>query len=329
MSLLVRYLKFRAKAYLADFVGPEKVRIDASSICQLKCPICPTASGENRKAVVGSGFLSPEDFGSFLSNNPRVKSVELSNWGEIFLNPQISEILRIGAEHGVSLMCRNGSNLNTLDEEKAEAIVRHRLQKLSVSIDGATQETYGKYRVGGDLQRVLSNVRLINKYKEQYRSGLPRIRWQFVVFGHNAHELEAARAMATELGMEFYAKLNHAPSYSPVVETASLGKGAGQKYIARYNYQRESGLMSARPCLQLWFAPQINWDGKLLGCCENIYSDFGNVFSEGLSACLRSKKYRYAKAMVLGKARPDPGVACSRCKVYLASKGPFSRLINP
>jgi hypothetical protein len=41
----------------------------------------------------------------------------------------------------------------------------------------------------------------------KYRSPYPHLRWQFIVFPHNEHELPKARAMAQELGMRFFAKL--------------------------------------------------------------------------------------------------------------------------
>lgn len=59
----------------------------------------------------------------------------------------------------------------------------------------------------------------INFYKEKYNSIYPKLRWQFIVFGHNEHELPAARKMAEELNMIFYTKLNAEnwdPLYSPV-----------------------------------------------------------------------------------------------------------------
>jgi len=46
--------------------NPFKISLEASSICQLKCPICPTSKGEIRNSVVGSGFLKFDDFKSLL-----------------------------------------------------------------------------------------------------------------------------------------------------------------------------------------------------------------------------------------------------------------------
>src|SRR5271165_4252056 len=126
------------------------VRLDASTACQLRCPSCPTAAGTIGRQL-GSTLLSARDFSEFLNKNPLIKHIELSNWGEIFLNPDITEILRIAFERGVALSCYNGANLNSVAPGVCEALVRYRLRGLRCSIDGATQETYVKYRVRGDF----------------------------------------------------------------------------------------------------------------------------------------------------------------------------------
>src|SRR3954454_8403614 len=93
-------------------VAPERIRLEASSFCNLRCPACPTTTGEIHRSAVGGGFLKFENFRKLLDDNPRLKSVELSNWGEIFLNPQLLSILELAHQRGVVLIAENGVNLN-------------------------------------------------------------------------------------------------------------------------------------------------------------------------------------------------------------------------
>ncbi len=131
---------------LQEISGPVAIQIDASAHCQLACPSCPTASGATR-AAMGAGHLDPAAFERLLEANPSVQEVELSNYGEMFLNPKLRELLRIAFEHRVVLHADNGTNLNHASEETLEALVRYRFRSLSVSIDGASPETYSRYRV--------------------------------------------------------------------------------------------------------------------------------------------------------------------------------------
>ena len=295
---------------------PRKVRIDAASVCQLRCPRCPTGLGELGDTV-GSGLLSYSDFERFLTNNPGVREVELSNWGEILLNPELSEILRIAHEKGVELTARNGVNLNTAKGDILEDLVKYRFKAMVLSIDGATQESYATYRVKGDLDRVLENVRTINRFKAQYKTRFPLMIWKFIVFGHNQHEIEQARQMAQDMGLVFYPDVNWDPEYAPLdageVEEVHQETGLAVA-TAEENTKVHDSMFTKLWCYQLWNEPQINWDGKILGCCVNTWGDFGrDAFGPG---SLASEKLEYGKQMLLGKAPEREGVPCTGCPEY-------------
>src|SRR5580692_4360394 len=117
-------------------IRPRAMQIEASSFCQLRCPACPTTSGAIHPAV-GSGVLRPDDLRDVLDANPDIRQIELSNYGEIFLNPQLLDILRLCNERGIATTANNGVNLNQVRPEVLEGLVRHGLRVLSVSIDGA------------------------------------------------------------------------------------------------------------------------------------------------------------------------------------------------
>ena len=82
-ACIIGFLKYG----VGDFI-----RIEASSICQLKCPLCHPAHGE--LGIAGRGYLRFNDFKNFVDNYPHFKRIELSNNGEIFLNPELEEIIR-------------------------------------------------------------------------------------------------------------------------------------------------------------------------------------------------------------------------------------------
>ena len=70
-------------------------------------------------------------------------------------------------------------------------------------------------------------IKAMIEYKKQYNSEYPRLIWQFVVFGHNEHEIEQARAMAQERGMVFNPVPNLDPTYSPIKDPEALKQSAG------------------------------------------------------------------------------------------------------
>ena len=296
-------------------IRPTRLRVEASSRCQLGCPLCPIHSGVDRPAV-GAGYLKLADFARLLDDNPRIKRVELANYGEIFLNPELLGIVRFGYEKGVALTADEGVNLNTVKREVLRGLVEYQFESLSCSIDGATDATYAEYRVNGDLQRVLANIRTINAFKEESGSPLPRLHWQFVVFGHNEHEIAQAQRLAIEHNMDFRLKLNWDPAFSPVKDEELVRREVGAASVREY--RRVFARHYDEPnCYRLWTEPQINWNGAVLGCTRNFWGEFGgNAFVDGLETAVNSPGMRYAREMLLGKKPPRDDIPCATCDIY-------------
>ncbi len=305
---------------VAANVKPTKIHLEAMGACQLKCPACPTATGAIRPTIA-SGYLRFESFKKLVDENPTAKHIELSNYGEIFLNPQLLPILEYAQQKGVKLTVDNGANLNTVKDELLEGVVKYGLHSMTCSIDGASNETYGIYRVKGHFDTVIANIRRINEFKRKYNSRFPALTWQFIVFGHNEHEIPQARELARELDMEFKPKLNWDEDYSPVKNREWVELEIG-KSTSRSDYKEETGVDYSRGiCHQLWHEPQINWDGKLLGCCRNFWGDFGdNVFEAGLEKALNNPKIKHARAMLMGQAEPRDDIPCTTCEIYIGMR---------
>jgi MoaA/NifB/PqqE/SkfB family radical SAM enzyme len=305
----------------SKMIEPRQIRVEASSFCQLRCPSCPTTTRHIHPAV-GSGFLKFEDFRKLLDTAPALERVELSNYGEIFLNPQLLRILEYAHQKGIAITIHNGANLNNVREEVLEGLAKYGVRAMTCSIDGATPESYRKYRVGGDFDAVIRNIEIINSYKRRHQTDLPHLKWQFIVFGHNEHEIPMAREMAQKLGMEFHTKLTWDAKFSPIRDAELVRARTGWRSITREEYEQEHGQKYGSTfCHQLWDEPQINWDGKILGCCRNFWGDFGgNAFTDGLMSSLNNKKIRYARKMLTGREPPRADVPCTTCEIYIAMR---------
>ena len=112
-----------------------------------------------------------------------------------------------------------------------EALVKYKVRAVLCSIDGASQETYQVYRRRGNLDTVIANIRKINHYKQLHRSGFPMLGWQFVVFGHNEHEIPVARELAKSLGMVFSTKISWDSKFSPVRDKEFVRKQTGEQAL--------------------------------------------------------------------------------------------------
>lgn len=302
-------------------IKPKTIRLEASTHCQLKCPSCETAQGKTHEKL-GGGFLKFQDFQKFVDQNPWLSHIELSNWGEIFLNPDLLEIIKYANSKSVALTASNGANLNTVKKELLEAVVKYKFRHITCSIDGASSEIYSIYRQGGNFERVIENIKTINEYKRLYRSQFPLLTWQYVAFGHNEHEIPAAQALAKSLNMKFYVKLSWDENFSPVTNGDLVRKASKQGVASRSEYLKKHGrdYLQKRICSQLWQDPQVNWDGKILGCCYNYWDNFGNAFEDNLGKSLNTEKIDYARQMLLGKVEAKADIPCTKCGHYQQMK---------
>lgn len=304
---------------------PAAAAIEACSNCQLRCPLCPTTRGENLESV-GRGALSLDNFRKFLEDAPSVKEVELGNYGEVFLNKQLPDILALAHQRGVKTQINAGANLNNASDEALQAVVKHQLQILRVAIDGITQESYAKYRVRGNLANVIANVRRINQLKKEHNSQFPQLIFQFVVFGHNQHEMAHAKVMAKLLNMQLEFKHNFTPDQLAVIDKEAVRQELG--HADRKEFEAANGQHYRRSlCLSLWHSPQVNWDGRLLGCSRNVWGHFGpNVFEVGLVQATNSPRMESARQLVSGQVTEDTigphgaDLPCYSCGVYRSMK---------
>jgi len=298
---------------------PTSIRLEACSLCQLQCPLCPGTRDETGTAI-GRGYLPFETFKVFIDSNPHIRWVELASSGEVFLNPDLPKILEYAFVRKIATTINEGANLNHAADEALEALVKYETEVVRCAIDGVTQETYAMYRVGGNLNNVLANIQKINAYKEKYQTPKPHLVLQFIVFDHNEHEMEKAAVLARMLKMKIVFRHNWLPDCMPVKDRNRVRRLVGS--VDRNDYLEKTGRDFVRGvCYALWKSPQVNWDGKLLGCSNNRWVVFSeNVFEGDLASHFNSEKIRYARQMLMGKKPPRDDMPCLNCQMYEALK---------
>lgn len=300
---------------------PKSIRLEACTLCQLDCPACYIRQDpEGVEHGCGNGMLSFENFKKIVDDND-FETIELSNHGEIFLNPELVKMMEYAYKKGIKLTADNGVNMNKLTEEQAEALVKYQFDNIVVSIDGASQETYKQYRRRGNFDKVIEHIERINYYKKKYKSEKPFLNWKYILFGFNEHEVEKAKKLAKKLKMEIFFVTNWDPSFSPVTDRELVKKLTGVTGKTHTPRSRLKQFINKEIdwfyCNFLWEAPQINWDGQILGCCSLYDKNFGgNVFEEGLMNALNNPKMIYAKNMVTGNAPALEGIPCTDCYCY-------------
>jgi radical SAM protein with 4Fe4S-binding SPASM domain len=245
--------------------------------------------------------------------------VRLYNWGEPLLNKNIIAMIRYAHDRGMGVTI--STNLNILDCQAAADLLEAGLQKIFISCDGTSGDTYKKYHIGGKYRAVMDNLKLLLEEKRKLSECSTRIIWLFHVFRHNEHEVKKARKMAQKLGLEIRINKMRTDMGKEIFETASQAIERDQQWIPEdrhycaFDLGKKEALKKRSFCSLAWKETVVNWDGSVLPCCsvwEEKYS-FGNAFTEGFKKIWNSKAYVAARKELAGRKNNQQTV-CHICK---------------
>ncbi len=244
-------------------------------------------------------------------------NLELYNWGEPFLNRDIIRMINYAGQK-YNIYTRISSNLNLSNEGFYKELVLSGLNSLTISLDGASQDTYGKYRVNGSFDRVIDNIRLIVNLKKQFGRIEPKLVWQFLVFRHNEHEIEKAKIMAKELSVnEIVFVRPHIPQEHKDWDSSIAGFSnfSGGDTCEKDN---ASDRGNRKRCNWPYSSIAINANLSVSPCCAVAKEDddFGH-FSDGrFSVIWNTEKFKSARKYVSGNMTiKDSGNVCARCEI--------------
>ena len=308
-------------AFLENIFKPEVARakpiklvVDVTNFCNLRCPLCPTGRRDKARS---RGFMDFEKFKKIFDElAPYLLVVDFYNWGEPLLHKEICKF--VSYAHSKKVRTRISTNLTVLPDDVAVCLLKSGLDVLFASIDGVSADTYKKYRIGGDFDKVMENLRKLVRFKREL-GAKTKIIWQFIVFKHNIDEVKKLYKEAREVGVDgvklvpsridmgyenFFSK-----SEKLAVFSDWLPGGKFSRYIAG------GPLLEPKTCLFLWTHAVINWNGSVSGCCgvwpEKF--DFGNAFEEGSFLKIwNGKNFRKARWIVKKKI-PYSNMVCSNC----------------
>ncbi len=249
---------------------PMSLSIEPTTSCNLRCPECPSGL---RSFTRPTGMLEPETLDRLLGEvGPWLVYANLYFQGEPYLHPAMDALVAACKRHGV--YASTSTNAHFLRPERAEAIVESGLDRLIVSIDGASQGTYEQYRIGGRLDKVLEGTENVMVAKHRAKPGRqPHVVWQFLVVGPNEHELPEIERMARKAGVD-----------ELVIKTAQLDDPRDGHPLLTQNpklrrYDRHpDGTWHLRnrlddKCWRMWQGAVVTWDGRVVPCCFDKDAD--------------------------------------------------------
>ena len=234
---------------------PTQIMVEPTNICNLQCPLCANGAG-----VLGRrpDYLDLEVFKSTINElHPWLTQILFWNQGEPFLSKTFLEMIRYTVDRKIfTLASTNGHFLNN-----AQEICDSGLHALTISLDGATEDTYLKYRIGGDFQKVLKGIRGIVQFKRKNHKKTPVLILQLVITRLNEHEVPKIRKLARELEVNYL-----------LLKTAEIPNKEDLEVYSpqtpRYRrYFSGNDITFRKNCPKLWTQPVLNSNGEWSVCC--------------------------------------------------------------
>jgi radical SAM protein with 4Fe4S-binding SPASM domain len=242
--------------------------------------------------------------------SPELVYVILYFQGEPFLNKSFLEFVKYAAQK--NLYTATSSNAHYFTDDMAKATVESGLDRLIISIDGTSQDTYSKYRVGGNLEKVMEGTKNLLKWKKELNRTTPHIIWQFIAFKHNEHQVPEIKKLAKEIGVnelgiktaQIY-DYQHTDELIPEDDKLSRYKKTDEGYVIKNKLLNQ--------CWRMWRGSVITWDGLVVPCCfdKDATHRFGDVSSQTFSEVWRSDQYNQFRKAIL-KSRKEIDI-CTNC----------------
>ncbi|MBU1164966.1 SPASM domain-containing protein [Patescibacteria group bacterium] len=266
-------------------------------------------------------MLSLENFKIMLDKMPFLEVLLLFNWGEPFLNPQFFDMIKYTKTKGLYALTYSNFSFKK-DYEFFKNIIKSGLDDLLISIDGTTQQNYEKFRKGGNLDLVFSNIKLFNKAKKELKCKRPRLYWHFTVDKFNEHEITQAKKIAKELKIKLI--LNHLIIYSKVNETdleeikrkRKYWLPKKRKYILKLN---DVGPKLNYRCPNLFSLVCFDAAGYAMPCrfLTDKNDAMGNLLENSFEEIWYGQKYLSSRSLFTkNKYSKKVETVCDKCTMY-------------
>ena len=289
---------------------PISISFEPTTSCNLRCPECPSGL---RAFTRPTGMLERNFFNETIDQlHKDLTYLVFYFQGEPYLNPSFLEMVKYA--HSKKIYTATSTNAHYLNDKNAKATIESGLDRLIISIDGTTQETYQQYRVGGKLDKVLEGARNIVKWKKDLKSRTPFIIFQFLVVRHNEHQIEDIHSLAKEIGVD-QVRLKTAQVYDYENDPNQLIP-TNNKY-SRYKKNRQGKMEfkgnNQKHCWRLWHDPVITWDGSVVPCCfdKDAQHKLGDLSKQSFKELWHNKDYQNFRSKVL-ESRKNIDI-CENC----------------
>ena len=286
---------------------PTVFNVETVLACNLSCPECvigtDTIDNRTKKVMRLDEFKVISD-----KIKPYAKMVYLHKWGEPLMNKNIFKMIEIASEYAHVHISTHGT---LLDKEKCEKLILSGVGTLIVSIDGVTKEVYDQYRIGGDVDKVMKNIKMLSEFNKIYGNRVT-ILPQFIVFKHNHHEIQAFESFCSSLGLKAILK-------KPYIRFGEVVHESDDKKYQREKFKNKVDHVDAiSNCPHATARMVVAANGKILLCTQDYDGDYnlGNLLDDNSTVESLWNNNNYLKIRNSIANKNPPKLCTDRCIIY-------------
>ncbi len=184
---------------------PGRLYVECTAACNISCfqACCAPETGITRTRQ--AGMLDFDLFTRVIDEaGPSLGRIDFFNYGEAFLHKRAVEMCAYIKTKFPHIYLYTSTNGLAFTEEKVRQLAHTGIDEVTFSLDGASQDTYARYRQRGKFDLAIANLRALIDEKAKHGRDVPFVNWRYILFNWNDNdvEMERARQMANELGVD-------------------------------------------------------------------------------------------------------------------------------
>jgi hypothetical protein len=190
---------------LPESPRPSRLYVECTAACNISCfqACCAPETGITRTRQ--AGMLDFDLFTRVVDEAaPSLVRLDFFNYGEAFLHKRAVEMCEHVKQRFPHVYLYTSTNGLALTEQTTRRLVRSGIDEVTFSIDGASADTYVRYRQRGNFDKAIANLRAAVDEKRRGGLALPFINWRYILFTWNDSdgEMRRAREMAAGIGVD-------------------------------------------------------------------------------------------------------------------------------
>ncbi|MGH7773361.1 MAG: radical SAM/SPASM domain-containing protein [Candidatus Binatia bacterium] len=294
------------KFQLAQDEFPGIIGLEVTSICNLKCPMCPrTFSSRKFGHMSLSLFRRLIDEIAPYDARGMVEQVALQGYGEIFLHPNWFEIVEYANQKIKKAHIRLDTNGTLMRPPVIERLFQSHQRTLIISVDAVDEESYEFLRAGGKFQQTVENVRHFIEIRRKEPDRGPTVSIQVI-------ESDYTRCYLPEFKAFWQEQIKDAPRI--YISVISFHNFAGQIANGLFQKTTNKGLHVNLPCYRLTYEADIFSDGVTSVCCVDSERQIviGNADRQSIWEMWHGPQARHYRES-MRKAQYGPLPLCQTC----------------